>query len=150
MQPSRSSSAWAASRRCRLQATSADSPKWAGSFGGDQVSVIITPTSGTTNSLTLTFANVNNAGVDFGSLADGRWQLSVVPAGYTSPNAPTDTALRRLFGDSDNNGTVDATDFSFFPPFGATVASPFDFNNNNDVDASDFAEFGGRVGYTVA
>jgi hypothetical protein len=113
--------------------------------------LIITPASGSgmTSSLTLTFQNIDNAGLDFGSLSDGRWALTVQPAGYLAQSPGTQ--LRRLFGDADNNGTVDASDFSFFPPFGALTGSPFDFNNNNDIDsATDFANFGNRFGYTLA
>jgi hypothetical protein len=113
--------------------------------------LIVNPASGTMSSITLTFDAVDNAGIDSGSLADGRWQLNVVPAGnYLSPNEAGDVQLRRLFGDTDNNGTVDGTDFGSFPPFGTVADSPFDFDNNGAIDGSDFGAFGTRNGYSLA
>jgi hypothetical protein len=111
--------------------------------------LVIAPASGTVSSITLTFANVINAGVQSGSLADGRWQLAVVPANYTSTAG--DPTLRRLFGDNNNDGTVDGTDFgNFGSVFGLTLAnSPFDVNGDGTVDGTDFGEFGSRFGYTI-
>lgn len=110
----------------------------------------IAPASGMVSSITLTFASVDNAGINYGSLADGRWQMNIVPAGnYLSPNGPGDIQLRRLFGNNDNDTTVDATDFGFYPPFGAAVDNPFDFNNDGTILADDFGEFGNRFGFTL-
>jgi hypothetical protein len=96
--------------------------------------------------LTLTFADLNSSGINHGSLADGRWRLSIPSLNYQSPA----NAIHRLFGDADGNVTVDATDFSFFPAFGSNVASPFDFNDNGDIDsATDFANFGNRFGLSL-
>lgn len=111
--------------------------------------LIIAPASGNVSSLTLTFANILNSGVEFGSLADGRWQMAVTPASFTSPNTPGDIQLRRLFGNVDNDTTVGGTDFGFFPPFGAITNSPFDWDNNSDFGATDFGEFGNRFGFTL-
>lgn len=111
--------------------------------------LLIAPASGVGTSITLTFANIDNTGIDFGSLSDGRWQLSIPSASYTSPNGPSDTQLRRLFGNFDNDTSVDGTDFGFYPPFGAAVNSPFDYNNDGAVLADDFSEFGNRFGYTL-
>lgn len=111
--------------------------------------LLISPASGFGSSITLTFSNIDNTGIDFGSLSDGRWQLSIPSASYTSPNTPVDVQLRRLFGNFDNDTTVGGTDFGFYPPFGAAVNSPFDFDNNSDVSASDFSEFGNRFGFTL-
>jgi hypothetical protein len=102
--------------------------------------------------LTLAFANANGApagtGVEHGSLSDGRWQLDIPWLQYSSPL--NGTQLLRLFGDVDGNGTVDATDLSFFPAFGAAANSPFDFNSNGDIDAAtDLAQFGNRFGITL-
>src|SRR5439155_16859470 len=75
--------------------------------------LIVSPATGTGSSITLTFANLVNAGVESGSLADGRWRLAIPSAGnYQS--ALNDPTLRRLYGDSNNDGTVDGTDFGFF------------------------------------
>src|SRR5439155_10415877 len=97
--------------------------------------LIVSPASGTGSSITLTFANVVNAGVESGSLADGRWRLAIPSASYQS--ALNDPTLRRLYGDSNNDGTVDGTDFGFFGAvFGTTPGvgnSPFDFNNDGTI-----------------
>jgi len=75
--------------------------------------MVITSAGGLVTSITITFANVNNAGVNFGSLADGLWQLSIPQADYQSPTG--DTTLRRLFGDIHNDGTIEGgVDFSEF------------------------------------
>lgn len=59
--------------------------------------------------------------------------------------------LRRLFGDNNNDGTVDGTDFGDLGNvFGQTVANnPFDFNNDGTIDGTDFGEFGNRYGVTL-
>lgn len=111
--------------------------------------LIVSPASGTVSSITLTFANVSQAGIDNASLPDGNWRLGVSTAGYTG----TTTDIRRLFGDTDGNGSVDgAIDF---PAFGAafntvSVVSPFDFDGNGSVDgAIDFPAFGARFNTTL-
>jgi hypothetical protein len=113
----------------------------------------VAPTSGLVSSVTLTFDNADGspvtAEVEDGSLADGRWQLAIPNASFQSGlNDPT---LRRLFGDTNNDGTVDGTDFGDFGTvFGATLAnSPFDFNTDGTVDGTDFGEFGTRFGLTL-
>ncbi len=101
--------------------------------------------------LTLTFENITTAGVEYGSLADGRWQLAIPSLGFTSTEG--DTNLRRLFGDINNDGTVSGNpDFAAFGSvFGNTlIGSPFDFNNDGTIDGStDFAAFGSRFGVTL-
>ena len=82
-------------------------------------------------------------------LADGRWRLAIPSLGYLS--ALNDPTLRRLFGDSNNDGTVDGTDFgNFGSVFGQTLAnSSFDFNGDGTVDGTDFGQFGTRFGITL-
>jgi ELWxxDGT repeat protein len=115
--------------------------------------ITVSPASGLVSSVTLTFDNADgspiSAGVENGSLADGRWQLSIPYFSYTS--SLNDPNLRRLFGDSNNDGTVDGTDFGDFgSAFGQTVAnSPFDSNGDGTVDGTDFAQFGTRFGITL-
>jgi hypothetical protein len=64
-----------------------------------------------------------------------------------------DPSLRRLFGNSNNDSTVDGTDFGAFGNvFGTTFAvgtNGFDFNNDGTVDGTDFGEFGNRFGVTL-
>jgi hypothetical protein len=111
--------------------------------------LVISPASGTVSNITLTFTNVVNAGVESRSIADGRWQLAVVPASFTSTAG--DPTLRRLYGDNNNDGTVDGTDFgNFGSVFGQTLAnSTFDFNGDGTVDGTDFGQFGTRFGLTL-
>jgi photosystem II stability/assembly factor-like uncharacterized protein len=115
--------------------------------------VLVSPSTGMTSTLTLTFDNANGAattaGVENGSLADGRWQMAIPSLGYTS--TLNDPSLRRLFGDFNNDGTVDGTDFAAFgTAFGQTAAnSPFDINGDGTVDGTDFAQFGTRFGLTL-
>jgi hypothetical protein len=115
--------------------------------------ILVSPPTGTTFSITLTFTNANGAattaGVESGSLADGRWQLAIPLLNYQS--TLIDPNLRRLFGDSNNDGTVDGTDFGQFGSvFGQTLAnSPFDDNADATVDGTDFAQFGARFGVTL-
>src|SRR5439155_21852296 len=111
--------------------------------------LLISPATGMVTSLALTFANVNNTAINYGSLADGRWRLSIPSLNYQS--GLNDPNLRRFFGDSNNDGTVDGTDFGDFGAvFAQTLAnSPFDFNTDGTVDGTDFAEFGARFGLTL-
>ena len=68
-------------------------------------------------------------------------------------DAEATATLRRLYGDSNNDGTVDGTDFGFFGAvFGTTPGvgnSPFDFNNDGTIDGTDFGAFGNRFGLTL-
>jgi len=82
--------------------------------------ILVSPTSGMVSSITLTFDNANGApltaGVESGSLADGRWQLAIPPLGYQSPL--NDPSLRRLYGDNNNDGNRRR------PPTSASSATP--------------------------
>ena len=68
-----------------------------------------------------------------------------------TPQSLNDPSLRRLFGDSNADGTVDGTDFGDFGSvFGQTLAnSPFDVNADGAVDGTDFGQFGARFGVTL-
>lgn len=115
--------------------------------------ITLTPAVGITSSIILTFSNpggvAESAGVEHGSLTDGRWQLSIPYFSYVSElNHPT---MRRLFGDINNSGQVDSIDFAEFGRvFGLTLAnSPFDFDGNGFIDHVDFAAFGSRFGVSL-
>lgn len=62
--------------------------------------------------------------------------------------------LFRLFGDSDGDGDVDASDFlAFRNASGTSKGDPnynsvFDYDNDGDVDAQDFLQFRDRFGYS--
>jgi len=108
------------------------------------------------------------AGAEFGSLADGRYTLTVLAnevnggafdgngdgtAGddYVLVGDPAAAPkLFRLFGDMDGDGDVDATDFGAFrSAFGGGSNLAFDFDGDGDVDAADFGQFRQRFGTSV-
>jgi len=110
--------------------------------------------------VTLTF-DPNVPGVDFGSLSDGIWTLTTdltkIRNGQNLAGAgsPMTANIRRLFGDSNGDGTVDGTDFA---DFGNTFnlsqgddgfRPEFDFNKDGTIDGTDFAEFGNRFGASL-
>jgi hypothetical protein len=119
-------------------------------------------TNTTTTSVTLTFSS--GTAVDFGSLADGRYTLTVNAGqvsntfgqldgngdgvagdNYVLAGTPAN-GLFRLYGDNNGSGTVDALDFgAFLSAFGAGP-SIFDFDNNGTTDAADFGQFLQRFG----
>lgn len=111
--------------------------------------LIVSPASGMANSITLTFANIVNAGVNSASLADGRWQLAIPAAGFTSNDTILNEQIRRLFGDGNGDGIVDGTDFGVFGSAFGGVDPVFDFDNNSPIDGTDFSAFGARFGLTI-
>lgn len=117
------------------------------------------------NVVTLDFVggSVNNL-----SLADGRYSFTIFKSKVNGGNFSSigtgvpgenyqivgDPAvapkLFRLFGDSDGNGAVTASDFNAFRlAYGQSGPSIFDFQSNDQVSASDFNEFRTRYGVTV-
>jgi O-glycosyl hydrolase len=105
----------------------------------------------------LTFSGTNT---DFGSLADGRWTLTVDHTKVRSADGVLMTAdftqhLHRLFGDSDGNGNVDVLDLANFrQSFGTISGQPgyvdyFDFDANGTVDVLDLAQFRQRFGHVL-
>lgn len=96
---------------------------------------------------TITFANLNNSGLDSGSLSDGRWQLNIPLLNYQSPLG--DPTLRRIFGDADSNGTIDGSDLVAFGNSFNQASLAFDFNADGTVDGSDLVQFGNRFGITL-
>src|SRR5262249_28596814 len=126
--------------------------------------------SGVGTVVTLTFSGTT--AVDNGSLADGRYTLTVFSADVSdssgqldgngdgiggddyvlpadsTPNPPGPlSGIFRFFGDVTGNGAVDAADFlQFRTDYLLTNVpnSPFDFDNNGTVDAADFLQFRNR------
>ena len=103
---------------------------------------------------TLTFSGAN---VESGSLADGRWVLSVDRIKVRSLTGVEMAAdftgqLHRLFGDSEGDGDVDVLDLGRFrQSYGKTVgqtgyAAHFDFDGDGDVDILDLGRFRQRYG----
>lgn len=113
--------------------------------------ITLTPSSGTITIITLSFSNAGgastSAGVENGSLSDGRWQLAIPSIGYIS--SLNDPNLRRLFGDANASGTVDGDDFALFGNVFNAGSEAFDFDITGNVDSIDFAQFGNRYGVTL-
>jgi len=135
--------------------------------GGSVTLAAAVDNSGPTTVVTLTFTG---GAVNFGSLADGRYTLTVLASQVGNVNGALDgdgnlaggddfvlvgdpaTAPRlfRLFGDNDGDGDVDAQDFGAFRgAFGGVSNLAFDFDNDGDVDAADFGQFRARFGSSV-
>lgn len=117
----------------------------------------------TTTLLPLTLqAGKTVATVQFASLADGAYTLTVFASKVKDTTskvamlANSTTKFHRLFGDSDGDADIDASDlFRFNQAQGKTSTqtgylSYFDFNKNNKIDTTDAAEiqkrFGGHIG----
>jgi hypothetical protein len=116
------------------------------------------------NTVTLTFTG---GPLDFGSLADGRYTLSVDAAKVSNSNGLLDgdadgtaggdyvlvgtpaNGLFRLFGDADGDGDVDAQDFGAFRLALGTFSNVFSFDGGGAVDALDFGQFRRRFGAAV-
>lgn len=103
---------------------------------------------------TLTFAGANT---EYGSLADGNWRLTVSSTnvvassnGLNMGQSVVIDGIKRLFGDSDGNGTVNSVDFATFRTFFGLGASIFDFDGDAQSNSSDFAEFRKRFGISLA
>ncbi len=113
------------------------------------------------------------AETQFGSLADGRYQLTAVANQITAGglqldgdgngtggdnfvlNGTTANGLFRFFGDVNGDGTDNAADFGpFRAAFGTSTGNPLyrdflDFNADNTINAADFAQFRSRFGASV-
>jgi hypothetical protein len=112
--------------------------------------------------VTLTFTG---GPVEFGSLADGRYTLTVfanaVNAGNFDGNndgtigddfvlmgSPAN-GLFRLFGDSDGDAKVTLVDFAALRSAFGTASTYFDYDSNGFVGAADFAQFRQRMGVSL-
>jgi len=119
--------------------------------------------TGATTVVTLSFTG---GSVDGTSLADGRYNLTVLGnqvnggnfdggggpmSNYTLIGDPTVAPkLYRLFGDSDGDNVVSSTDFSAFRGvFGTMTGSFFDSNGDGNITSEDFAAFRRRFGTGV-
>jgi len=120
---------------------------------------IIVTGSGT-SVITLTFTGVS--GVSFGSLNSGIWTLTVentlvtaISGGPIMTADYTNSNIKRLFGDSNNDGFIDGTDEGAFgSTFGSSTLdafydATFDVNNDGFIDGTDESEFGATFGYNL-
>jgi parallel beta-helix repeat protein len=126
--------------------------------------------SGPRTVVTLSFTGTTS--VDNGSLADGRYTLTVFAAKVSTSSgsldgdgngtggdnytlaSETDTSLPptnifRYFGDSNGDGAVGANDFVLFRQSFNGVNYIFDFDNDGFVSASDFVQFRNRFGTSI-
>ncbi len=120
-----------------------------------------TALNGTATSVTLT--SFSGSATDFGSLADGRYSLTVLASQINNfdgngDGTPGDNfvmvgtpanGLIRLFGDADGDGTVAANDFIQFRLALGGNTSMFDFDGDGAVAASDFIQFRLRFGGSI-
>ncbi|MFL5329419.1 MAG: hypothetical protein ACJ8C4_10940 [Gemmataceae bacterium] len=121
----------------------------------------------TVNGSTVTLM-FNGALSEFGSLADGRYTLTVfssaaqnmgvsldgdndgVPGGdYVLMGDTATNHLFRLYGDSNGDGSVDQTDYLAFRNAISTNSDIFDFDGLNGVDQADYLQFRNRIGAVV-
>ena len=128
------------------------------------VAGVTNPTAGTT-AVALTF---NGSAVVAGSIADGRYTLSVngnnitnsggvkVDAAGTGVAGSTrTTTFFRLYGDVDGDAGVSINDFNQFATgFGTTSGNAayntfFDYDGDNGISINDFNQFAARFGVTV-
>ena len=129
---------------------------------GDNATVVAGFTTQVVNGGTVATLTFSGANTDFGSLQDGTWTLTVDHTKVTATSGGaamaadfTQTGIKRLFGDSDGNGTVDALDLlRLRTSFGKTSADPgylayFDFDGSGTVDALDLLRFRQRFGQVL-
>lgn len=113
----------------------------------------------------LTFSGTT--AVDFGSLADGRYTLTVIANQIgadgldgTGPatngddhvlvgDTINDPKLFRLFGDANGDGTVSSNDFAQLRMVFGLAGSIFDFDDDGQTNSNDFAEFRKRFGLAI-
>ena len=127
-------------------------------FGGGQVGGF-TATAATVGGVTVvTLTGFTGAETVGGSLADGRYALTVL-AGQVANfdgngdgtagddyvlNGTATNGLFRYYGDADGDGDVDGSDLVAFVPtlFNAGAYNPaFDFDGDGDVDGTDLVAF---------
>jgi hypothetical protein len=126
------------------------------------LSVDLSASSATSTRAILTFSGANT---EFGSLADGRYRLTIVASAVSSPSGQLDgdgdgtggddyvlesapapgapSNIWRFFGDGDGDGDADAFDFLQFRSVFAISGPvhPFDYEADGDVDIADFSQF---------
>ena len=147
---------------------------------GDGAAVSFTATAAVVNSATVvTLGNFSGAATEDGSLADGRYTLTVlasqvtangtsldgnadgsagdnyVSPADTSPTTPGQLNLFRLFGDINGDGFVNGVDLiAFRSDIGTATGDPtfmaaFDANNDGFINGLDLIRFRNRIGSSV-
>jgi hypothetical protein len=125
--------------------------------GTDGTISVSTQVSNGVTLATLTFSGANTTD---GSLNDGNWTLTVNHADVTINGTQmssdySQTDIKRLYGDFDGNGVVNAFDFAKFRlAFGSSTTDTsylqyLDYDGNGAINAFDFAQFRLRYGSSV-
>jgi hypothetical protein len=128
----------------------------------DLAAVELNVATATINGRTVATLTFPGTLAQFGSLVDGRYQLTVLASGVTGPGNthpamdfvltgdPTmSPRLFRLFGDADGNGIVTAADFNSFRLAYGSGPSMFDFDDDGQTTAADFNAFRLRYGQLI-
>jgi hypothetical protein len=117
--------------------------------GSETVALSAAVATGTATTVTLTFSG---AGTQFGSLADGRYTVTVLSSQVLGIEALDGDAdglaggdyvanFHRLFGDSNGDARVDSVDFLAFR-LGLGMNNPaFDYDGDGIVGPADFLQF---------
>lgn len=102
---------------------------------------------------TLTFSGANT---EYGSLADGKWMLTINQGNIVDSGGPMASNYvsyyYRLFGDINGALVVNSSDLSIFGTiYGLTSSSPsfiggFDSDCNGVIDSTDLGRFGQNFG----
>jgi hypothetical protein len=126
--------------------------------GGGSVGVVSVSSSvaGGRTTAVLTFSGANT---EFGSLADGRWTLTIdrtrvraTATGLFMAANSTHGGINRLFGDADGSGAVDVADYNAFrAALGRSAGGPgydpaLDWDADGVVDVADRNAFRARLG----
>jgi hypothetical protein len=147
---------------------------------GDGAAATFTATTALVNGATVvTLGNFSGAATENGSLADGRYTLTVLASQVTangttldgngngtagdnyfspadtSPPAPGQLNLFRLFGDINGDGFVNGVDLiAFRSEIGTATGDPnfiaaFDANNDGFINGLDLIQFRTRIGSSI-
>jgi VCBS repeat-containing protein len=119
-----------------------------------------TYTASTVNGVTQVVFTFSGTGTNSGSLADGNWTLTVMAnrihradAHSAVMTANSVTSFFRLYGDSNGDRKVDATDQAAFnAAYGMTditSLATFDFNKDGKINATDQTQFNKRFGTSI-
>ncbi len=123
---------------------------------GNLLPATITVTTQVVGGRTVATLTFGGAGVVGGSLADGRYTLTVRADHVTGPGGPMAAdyafAFYRLFGDGTGDGVVDVDDLlAFASAYGSGSGAPgyawwFDSNADGVIDVDDLLAFADRYG----
>jgi hypothetical protein len=128
--------------------------------GDGTVVTLAVDLSGSTSTQTVARLSFSGPGVVGGSLADGRYTLTILRDQVSDPDGnrmeeDRAEAFHRLYGDVTGDRTVNGADFNPFRlAFGAGTGHPnyradFDVNGDGVINGADFNEFRTRFGLSI-